>query len=133
MAVIQRMASVQVLPLNNYANGTRELGPIDVASDVTSIDFSIQRCTTATPTVWPNVATTLEIIPQVSVDGGVTWNDAGRSTNVGGISLFRGNEVAFSRSGGSIPPQVGGVTRQYKVTTIIAGGPLRTSATVEVN
>jgi len=127
------MASVQVLPLNNYANGTRNFGPIDVASDVTSIDFSIQRCTTATPTIWPNTSTTLTITPEVSLDGGTTWIEAGKSENQGGISFFKGNEVAFSRSGGFIPPEVGGVTRRYRLTTVIAGGPLRTSATVEVN
>lgn len=126
------MSSVSILPLANYANGTQVLGPIDVASDVTVIDFSIQRCTTPTPTIWPNASTTLVITPEVSLDGGVTWTEAGKSTNEGGISLFRGNEVAFARSGGSIPPQVGGTARKYRVTTVIAGGPLRTSATVEV-
>ena len=128
------MASVQVLPLNNYANGTRQLGPIDLASDVTSVLFSIQRCTTATPTVWPNASTTLEIIPEVSLDGGVTWIEAGRTTNVGGIQLSKfGTELAFALSGGYLPAEVGGVTRQYRVQTTIAGGPLRTSASVEVN
>lgn len=128
------MASVQVLPLNNYANGTRNLGPVDLASDVTSVLFSIQRCTTPTPTVWPNASTTLEIIPEVSLDGGTTWTEAGRSTNVGGIQIAKGGgELAFALSGGFLPDQVGGITRQYRVTTIIAGGPLRTSATVEVN
>ena len=134
MAVIHKMASVSVLPLNNYANGTRQLGPIDLASDVTSVLFSIQRCTTATPTVWPNASTTLEIIPEVSLDGGVTWIEAGRTTNVGGIQLSKfGTELAFALSGGYLPAEVGGVTRQYRVQTTIAGGPLRTSASVEVN
>ncbi len=134
MPVIHKMASVQVLPLNNYANGTRVLGPIDVADDVTSIDFNIQRCTSATPTVWPNAATTLDITPEVSIDGGLTWVESGKSTNVGGIQQAKGGgELAFARSGGSIPSAANGITRQYKVTTVIAGGPLRTSATVEVN
>ena len=134
MAVIHKMASVSVLPLGNYANGTRQLGPIDLASDVTSVLFSIQRCTTATPTVWPNASTTLEIIPEVSLDGGVTWIEAGRTTNVGGIQLSKfGTELAFALSGGYLPAEVGGVTRQYRVQTTIAGGPLRTSASVEVN
>lgn len=108
------------------------MGPVDLASDVTSVLFSIQRCTTATPTIWPNVSTTLEIIPEVSLDGGASWIEAGRTTNVGGISLFKGTELAFSMSGGYLPAEVNGVTRQYRVQTTIAGGPLRTSATVEV-
>lgn len=127
------MASVQVLPLNNYANGTRVLGPLDLASDVTSVLFSIQRCTTATPTIWPNVSTKLTITPEVSLDGGSTWIEAGKTTNEGGISFFKGSELAFCPSGGGLPEEVGGITRQYRVTTLISGGPLRTSATVEVN
>lgn len=128
------MASVQVLPLNNYANGSRQLGPIDIASDVTSVLFNIQRCTTATPTIWPDVNTTLDIIPEVSQDGGITWIEAGKTTNVGGIQLSKfGTELGFSLSGGGLPAEVGGITRKYRVTTVIAGGPLRTSATVEVN
>lgn len=125
-----KVSSVQVLPLANYANGTRVLGPIDIADDVTSVDFSIQRCTTATPTIWPNSTTILEIIPEVSIDGGASWIEAGRSVSPGGISFLRGVEVAFSASGGSLPA---GTDRQYRVTTIITGGPLRSTATVEVN
>lgn len=127
------MASVPVLPLANYANGSRSMGPIDVADDVTSIDFSIARCTTATPTIWPLVTTTLEVTPEVSLDGGVSWIEAGKSTSPGGISTFRGAEQPFSRGGGFIPPAINGITRQYRVSIVIAGGPLRSSATVEVN
>jgi len=132
MAVIQRMASVQVLPLGNYANGTRTLGPLDVADDVTSVDISIARCTTATPTIWPNASTVLTITPEVSVDGGATWIEAGKSVSAGGIAISgrTGQEVAVSRSGGSLPA---GVNRKYRVTVVIAGGPLRSSATVEVD
>lgn len=129
---VQHMASVQVLPLANYANGTRVLGPIDIADDVTSVDFSIARCTTPTPTIWPNASTTLEVIPEVSVDGGVTWVEAGRFASAGGIAQGKGGvgEATVTIGGGSLPA---GTNRQYRVTTIIGGGPLRSSATVEVN
>jgi hypothetical protein len=127
------MASVQVLPLGNYPNQSRTLGPIDIADDVTSCDISVQRCTTATPTIWPNVTTVLANTPQVSVDGGATWIEAGASVSPGGISTFRGVEVAWGISGGSLPPAVNGITRQYRVNIVITGGPCRTSATFEVN
>jgi hypothetical protein len=132
VAVIQRMSSVQVLPLGNYANGARELGPVDIADDVTSILISFARCTSASPTIWPNASTILTITPQVSVDAGASWVECGASVSPGGISFFRGNEVAFGQSGGGIPPAVNGVTRQYKCTVNIVGGPLRSSVTVEV-
>jgi hypothetical protein len=129
--VIQRMASVQVLPLANYANGTRVLGPIDIADDVSSVDISIARCTTPTPTIWPNASTVVTITPEVSIDGGVSWSEAGKSVSGGGISIGRsGSEIPFSLSGGSLPAGTG---RKYRCTVDIAGGPLRSSATVEVN
>lgn len=132
MAVVRRMANVVVLPLNNYANGTRSFGPIDIASDVTSILFNVQRCTSATPTVWPSSSTKLTITPEVSTDGGVTYVEAGKTTNEGGIQTFKGSELAFSQSGGYLPAEVGGVTRKYKVTTNVEDGPIRTSMSVDV-
>lgn len=132
MPKVTRVSSVQVLPLANYPNGTRVLGPIDFADDVTSVDFSIARCTTATPTIWPNVSTTLDVVPEVSVDGGVTWTEAGAFHSYGGIASGKGGvgEAAFTIGGGSLPA---GTNRQYRVTVTIGGGPLRSSATVEVN
>lgn len=134
MAVLNKMATVQVLPLANYANGTRNFGPVDIASNVTSIDFSIARCTTANPTTWPNVSTTVEIIPEISLDNEVTWIECGRFKSNGGISPAKGGgEAQFSIGGGYIPPQIGGITRRFRGTSIVAQGPCRTSMTVEVN
>jgi hypothetical protein len=137
MAIIQRMSSIPVLPLGNYANGTSVLGGatgIQVASDVTSIDISLACCTSADPTIWPDINTVLTIKPEVSTDDGVTWVEAGASVTPGGIHQSKnGGELAFVRSGGSLPAQVGAVARRYRCTVTVAGGPCRTSATVEVN
>lgn len=126
------MSSVQVLPLANYPNGTHgPFGPIDLADDVTSSDFSIARCTTATPTIWPNVTTTIQVLPEVSIDGGVTWQGAGGFSSAGGIAFaHNGSEQPFAKGGGNLPIATG---RKFRVTAIIAGGPLRSSATVEIN
>lgn len=124
------MASVQVLPLANYPNGTHTSGIIDIADDVTSVDFNIQRCTTATPTIWPNASTILVIAPEVSVDGG-PFIANGSSSSSGGIGFDKhGGEAAFTLAGGSLPP---GINRRYRVSAIITGGPLRSTATIEVN
>jgi hypothetical protein len=124
------MSSVQVLPLANYSNGSHTAGPIDIADDVTSVDFQIQRCTTATPTIWPNASTLLTITPEVSVDGG-PFVENGPSTSSGGIGFDKNhNEAAFTLAGGALPA---GVNRRYRVTATITGGPLRSTATVEVN
>lgn len=127
------MASVAVLPLGNYNNGTRNFGPVDVPQGATSLDFSIQRCTTADNTIWPNATTTVEIIPEVSLDGEVTWIECGRFKSAGGIQVGKNGEVPFAIGGGYIPPQVGAVTRRFRGTTIVTGGPIRTSMTLEVS
>jgi hypothetical protein len=133
--VINRMATVQVLPLNNYATGTHgPFGPVEVASDVTSILFNILCNSTAQPTIWPNVTTVLTTTPEVSTDAGVTWTEAGKSVTPGGPHTSKfGTELQSILSGGSLPAQVGNTPRQYRVTLAITGGPLRSSATVEVN
>jgi hypothetical protein len=128
------LSTIQVLPLANYANGSRTSSAIEVASDVTSIDFNILCNSSVNPTVWPNLSTVLAITPEVSVDGGVTWVEAGASNTPGGPHLTKtGGELLSVLSGGFIPLQVGNTPRQYRVTTVITGGPLRSSATVEVN
>jgi hypothetical protein len=126
------MSSVQVLPLGNYANGVHgPFGPIDIADDVISVDISIARCTTATPTIWPNASTIVDVLPEISVDGGTTWSEAGRATSNGGISFGKGGvEVANMLAGGSLPQTT---ARKYRVTVTISGGPLRSSASIEVN
>ena len=124
------MASVQVLPLANYANGTRNIGPIDIADNVQSIDFNIQRCTTATPTIWPNSTTILDYASEMSIDGG-PWQPAGGFTASGGIGFDKQhNEAPFTLGGGTL---IAGINRQYRATLTISGGPLRSTATAEVN
>ena len=132
MPSVKRMSSVQIFPLNNYPNGVHgPFGPVDLADDVTSVLMSVARCTTPTPTIWPNESTVLDVLPEVSTDGGSTWTEAGRSVSPGGIYVSPRNnqEVAFSQSGGSLPVATG---RKYRVTVTITGGPLRSSATIEV-
>ena len=129
------MPNVTALPLGNYANGTHgPFGPVDIADNVTSVLISIQRCTSADLTIWPNATTILTMTPEVSIDGGVTWIEAGKSVSPGGILIRKltGLEVPVSESGGSLPAPQNGITRKYRVTIDIVGGPLRSSATIEV-
>lgn len=128
---LARMSSVNVLPLGDYPSGQWTSPEVDIADDVTSVDFSIQSCTTATPTIWPNAATVLDVVPECSVDGGVTWGEAGASHGTpGGIKMFKGHELDFVRCGGSLPTAPG---RKFRVTTTITNGPLRSLVNLEVN
>lgn len=134
MAVLRKMTTVTILPLADYALGLVMHGPVDVAADVTSVDFSIQCWTLATPLIWPLVTTVLTITPEVSTDGGLTWIEAGKSVTPGGPHLDKfGQPLSFVRSGGGLPAPVNGVTRQYRVWTDITGGLLRSLVNLEVN
>jgi hypothetical protein len=127
------MAETVVLPLANYPNQTRNFGPITIADSVTVVDFKVQRCTTATPTIWPNASTTLSIMQEISLNGGVSWMPLGGNFSAGGgIQAGKGGvgELAYSQGGGYLPV---GVNRQVRGTVVIAGGPLRTTASVVIN
>lgn len=127
------MTSVTVLPLGTYPAGTRVLGPIDIADDVANIIFAIRCNTVANPTFWPNPTTVLDIKHEVSQDNGATYIECGRSISPGGPHLNKtGGELQVVASSGNLPPAINGITRKYKVTVIISGPDLLSSATAEV-
>lgn len=127
---VQPMASVEILPLGNYPSGSWTSPAVDVGDAVTRIDFSIQACTTATPAIWPNASTTLDVVPEVSFDGGATWQENAPTRGMsGGIHVFKGHELAFLPCGGSLAPGTG---RKYRINTVIVNGPLRSAMTLEV-
>lgn len=133
MPTIPRMTNVTVLPLGTYPAGTRVLGPIDIADDVTSILFSILCNTVANPGIWPNVTTVLDMKHEVSQDGGATWIESGRSVTPGGPHLNKtGGELQSVASGGNLPPPVNGITRKWKLTAVSTGPDLVTSASAVV-
>lgn len=124
------MASVEILPLANHPSGSWTSPAVDVDDAVTQIDFSIQSCTTATPLIWPSALTTLDVVPEVSFDGGNTWQENAPTRGMsGGIHVFKEHELAFLPCGGLLPAGTG---RKYRVTRIITNGPLRSAVTLEV-
>lgn len=135
----------QVLPLFNYPTGTYHIGfgpgdpvsggggpPLVIPDGTKTCDIEVQRCTTLTPTIWPNAATTLETISYVSADGGVTWIQSAASKAGGGISFRKDGvtEVDFAPMGGPLPA---GTNRLYRCKFIVENGPLRTSGNVIVD
>lgn len=124
------MAEIVVLPLANYASGTYQFGPVAIADAVNSVMFKVARCTTASPTIWPDPATTLTVALEISVDGG-EWLNQGGWGAMGGISPDRnGNEAAASFGGGALFP---GVNRRSRGTITISNGPLRSTMSVLVD
>ena len=127
------MATTRTTVLNrgNYPSGTRSIPERAVADDVRSIGFELARCTTAEPTLWPNVSTTVEVTVEVQYDG--VWKPLGSWTAQGGIAEKQdsakdgGGEWDRSFCIFTLPPGTG---RRIRGTANITNGPLRTEVTV---
>src|SRR4051812_33247046 len=126
------MASQNLVNLNNVnlPSGDTPFGPFAVPNGLAGFQIIMARCTTATPTIWPNAATTAEVHFQFSWDGGVTWSDpnANMAGPVGGgIQSGRSGEMASWisqwRFNPAAPTHLQGFVR-------VTNGPLRTSVQV---
>lgn len=101
-------------------------GPIDIPGGVTAIAFELQRCTTATPTVWPNESTEIDVSIWITVDGVETFV-CGFGARGGIVSKIDGAELTHTHASVSVPS---GSVRTMRVEATIAGGPLRTTVSV---
>lgn len=126
------MAITRDLPLADYPNGSRTFVK-STPNGLGGFNVSIGRCTTATPTIWPNATTTLNIKVECSYDGGATFPTNGGGAEFilsGGIALQKGGgEFAASNVSCRFEPQSPNAVR---ITATIAGGPLRTYVDVTV-
>lgn len=116
--------------VTNIPSGTFQIPATSIGASVTSLTLSLARCTTATPTIWPNQTTTLDMQLEVSFDNRASWLPGGSITGAkGGVELKRDGvtenpsaDFTFSY-GGQSPTDVRG-------SLTVTGGPLRTSGVV---
>jgi hypothetical protein len=123
------MATVLTIPLNDYT-GTLAIPQFNIADGAIGYTIYLARCTTATPTLWPNVSTTIEVSIEISFDGGTVWGGGGSFTESGGIRSFKGSELA--NSAGFFGIQAG-TNRKGRGAVVITNGPMRTSGRVDVS
>lgn len=121
------------VPLGNYPDGIYTFGPIATPNGLDGFDIRVGRCTTATPTLWPNVSTTVKIDMQYSYDGGVTYTPLGANSFgpvPGGIISSHGVETAEWVTSAHFSPNE---PTHFKGQITVAGGPIRTylDATVD--
>ena len=108
----------------NIQSGSRTFGPVTIADDVRGFQIELARSTTATPTIWPNQTTTVDLAVEISLDGGATWLAMGGFGGHGGIYVRRDlTEQTHTYYSTNFPA---GAARQVRVHTVVAGGPLRT-------
>jgi len=120
----------QVIPLSDYPTGERTFGPFNVPDSATSFYLEVARCTTATPDIWPNEATTFSVAMEGSTDNGQTWIPAGGGGgSPGGIRISHGAEIPNTTITVPLPALT---NRKMRITTTIVNGPLRTQGFAEL-
>lgn len=126
MALIVQNRAVSV------PSGGRSLLVENLPDGLSVAQITLKRCTAATPTLWPNVATVLGMSAFMSFDGGVNWQHvSGFAGSPGGIYTDRlGNELAATIWRFSLHP---GVNRQIRFDIDVQNGPLVSEITVEAD
>ena len=115
-------------------NGTFQIPPTSLPASTTSLALSLARCTDATPTLWPNTGTTIDVLLQFSADGGATWPIGGTLSDAGGIGVFKGQQISASFSSWSFSDQNGPVVlTNVRGSIQVAGGPLVTFGFVQAS
>ena len=118
-----------VIPLADYPDGTYQIPESVISNSAVAIDFKLQRCTTATPDIWPNTETTLSVDLEISL-GPNNWQPYVKVEGVaGGILIFKGSELSEFSCGGTLPMDN---NRRLRGTIVVSGGPLRTQGSIEI-
>jgi hypothetical protein len=128
------VAKTVVLPQGTYPVGTRVIGPFTVVTGATEYSFSFDK------TNWQDPAVTVDVMFDLSLDGGATWNNphpavdpfpCGFTAEGGGLDKHGVSyaDVTFS----VLIPQPQNTQRRLRANVIIAGGPLTTSGSVTIN
>lgn len=103
------------------------VGPLNYPNGDVAFNMTIARCTTATPTVFPNPASNIKVQVEGSLDA-ITWLDICGLTTTGGIIIDSDTKQEATETGlfVSIPvnsPLTGQNNRKVRVTFTTLSGP----------
>jgi len=120
---------IDALPIT-IQSGSQTFGPANVTNGTSVITIHLARCTTPTPTLWPNQNTTLECMLEVSTDGGTVYKPNNGFSAAGGIFLNRdGSESTETTFTCRMPD---GNNRKVRMNVTITNGPFNSLLTTEV-
>ena len=120
-------ATLFSFPLTSLPSGVSLIPATAVPAGTRSITLAMQRCTSASPTVWPNQATTIQIDVYGSMDGS-TWQHIGAATAAGGV--WTDPDTGTEASETSLVFGFAASPAYVKATATVANGPLYTGGTV---
>ena len=114
-----------VLPHGTYPEGTRVLGPANVAQGLTGFTLSLDR------DEWL-AGVSLALTVDLSLDNGATWNNPHPQVDPYPVSLTAVGGVALDKFGAAYPttmievplPQPSSTTRKIRATMVVVGGSL---------
>lgn len=109
-------------------NGISNIPQSAMPANSTTMLLTLGRCTTATPTVWPNTNQSIHVDLQFSYDGAASWQVGGSFDSSGGIVSFHGHEV--TESTGTWIYAVG--PTHLRGTVQVTNGPILTSVNVDI-
>lgn len=126
--------TAQILAPGTYPANEYHLGPAAVPVGISNLSFTFDK------TNWTDPAITLDIIVDISFDGGVTWNPQpdsvpfpyGFTAEGGGTDKF-GNPLTAVTGAPSFVPQPQNAQRRVRATVIVAGGAIQTSCSLTVS
>ena len=118
----------------NQPSGSHDYGPFSVPDGATGATLRLARCTTATPTFWPNASTAVDAKVWLSFDGGTTYpTQLIHVTSAGGIIVHPDTGSEVTETGVSVSNVKLGTGRKVKATFNVTNGPWVSQATLEVS
>lgn len=125
------MPRTTILPVDDYPTGEQTIGPTNLANGISILSVGIARCTAADLTIWPDVATTVNLMAEIAIGNNpqeFDWVFVSGASASGGILKARdGSDIPESSWTVNLPS---GNNRKLRVKSTIVNGPLRTSLTV---
>ena len=105
----------------NLPSGTRQITAENVPDALTQLRLTLKRCTSVTPTFWPNTLTLLNLAALISINGGPFVQCARVTGAPGGVQVESSVEQPFWWWGFTLWP---GVNRQIRFEIEVINGPL---------
>jgi hypothetical protein len=123
--------SAEAFPLASYAPGTYPLDATDIPDWAASLEIQVERCTDATPDIWPDAGVSIAVATEYSMDGGATWLPGQDYAAVGGIYEEGGFQFPYSSAMLNWLPAGSG--RKLRGSFTVSGGDFNSSGVLFIS